>query len=140
MKHFVSVLLFQKLLQIITEADYRVRSFSRPGIGEGFLRMGMIDQNLRAFGIFRQGQVFSEQGAAVDLARQDRSVGIDNEEAVQERLLVSKKVRGNCLLNRVGLRVENLTRCAAGFDGLLRDRLRRFGFCRCWCGASSGQR
>ena len=92
--------------------------------------MGMIDQNLRAFGIFRQGQVFSEQGAAVDLARQDRSVGIDNEEAVQERLLVSKKVRGNCLLNRVGLRVENLTRCAAGFDGLLRDRLRRFGFCR----------
>ena len=104
MKHFVSVLLFQKLLQIITEADYRVRSFSRPGIGEGFLRMGMIDQNLRAFGIFRQGQVFSEQGAAVDLARQDRSVGIDNEEAVQERLLVSKKVRGNCLLNRVGLR------------------------------------
>ena len=92
MKHFVSVLLFQKLLQIITEADYRVRSFSRTGIGEGFLRMGMIDQNLRAFGIFRQGQVFSEQGAAVDLARQDRSVGIDNEEAVQERLLVSKKV------------------------------------------------
>ena len=101
MKHFVSVLLFQKLLQIITEADYRVRPFSRTGIGEGFLRMGMIDQNLRAFGIFRQGQVFSEQGAAVDLARQDRSVGIDNEEAVQERLRVSKKVRGNCLLNRV---------------------------------------
>ena len=130
MKHFVSVLLFQKLLQIITEADYRVRSFSRTGIGEGFLRMGMIDQNLRAFGIFRQGQVFSEQGAAIDLARQDRSVGIDNEEAVQERLRVSKKVRGNCLLNRVGLRVENLTRCAAGFDVLLRDRLRRFGFCR----------
>ena len=93
MKHFVSVLLFQKLLQIITEADYRVRSFSRTGIGEGFLRMGMIDQNLRAFGIFRQGQVFSEQGAAVDLARQDRSVWIDNEEAVQERLRVSKKVR-----------------------------------------------
>lgn len=45
------------------------------------------------FGIFRQGQVFSEQGAAVDLARQGQSVGIDNEEAVQERLLVSKKVR-----------------------------------------------
>ena len=93
MKHFVSVLLFQKLLQIITEADYRVRPFSRTGNRRRFPANGYDRSESAGLRHFPAGSGLSEQGAAVDLARQDRSVGIDNEEAVQERLLVSKKVR-----------------------------------------------
>lgn len=52
MDYLITVVFCEKLCQIISHSYNRVGFFSFSGICEGFLRMAVIDQNLRSIGFF----------------------------------------------------------------------------------------
>ena len=69
MDYIISILVFQQLCQIISHAHNRIRNISFFRICKCFLRMGMIDQNLRHRCIFFYAKILTCKFLCIDLLR-----------------------------------------------------------------------